>query len=47
MQKKKVNITQIYYFNNMQISYEYLLPVFLHFYNCLKYVYKKINFIKI
>lgn len=47
MQKKREKKISTCYFNNMQIFYEYVLPVFLRYFNFLKYIYKKINFIKI
>lgn len=48
MQKKREKkISTCYSNNNMQIFYEYVLPVFLRYFNFLKYIYKKINFIKI
>lgn len=49
MQKKREKkISTCYSNNNMQIFYEYVLLVFLRFFNFLKYIYKKkIDFIKI
>lgn len=41
MQKKREKKISTCYFNNMQIFYEYVLPVFLRYFNFLKYIYKK------
>lgn len=41
MQKKREKKISTCYFNNMQIFYEYVLLVFLRFFNFLKYIYKK------
>ena len=43
MQKKREKKISTCYFNNMQIFYEYVLPVLLRYFNFLKYIYEKIK----